>query len=83
MYPPTEIEELKDFEKEQAVSVYFLKKEVAELKSDLYKVNRYYSVVTQVFGTSIIAILLLFVVNSKPKEEEELEEIQQDQIFKL
>ncbi len=83
MYPPTGIEELKEFEKAQAESVYFLKKEVAELKSDLYKVNRYYGGVTQLLGTSIITMLLLFVFISKPDEEEELEEIQQDQIFKL
>ncbi len=42
MYPPTEIEDLKEFEKEQSLSVFYLKKDVADLRNDLYKVNRYY-----------------------------------------
>jgi hypothetical protein len=84
MNPPTSVEQLKEFEKQQSQSVYYLKRDVADLKNDLYKVNRYYAGVTQLLSTSIIVMLLLFVIYTKPKEhEEELEEIQQDQIFKL
>ncbi len=75
------IEELAKFENDQTEYIHSLKKDIVELKTDLYKVSRFYSALTR-FLSSILGILFISFALKK-KDEDSFEEIEQNNILRL
>lgn len=75
------MEELVKFANDQSQYIHQLKKDIVELKSDVYKMNRFYSAVTR-FLTTVIAVIFISFAFRK-KDEVSLEEIDENNILKL
>jgi hypothetical protein len=64
-------EDIANFEKKQARTIERLKKEVVELKRDVYQINLYYSTVIQLLSMMIAIGALTYALRKKEEEESE------------
>ena len=65
------VEDLAEFEKEQARIIERLKQDVVELKNDTYRMNLYYSTLVQLLSTMVAVSALNFAFKKREDEEDE------------